>query len=131
MALINDVTGLGQAVSAVKDLIGQFFPDKSEEQKAEIAQVITVIQGQLDTNKQEAASASLFTSGWRPSVGWTCSAAFATQFVVGPIAEWGSTLAGHPVKFPTLDLGTMMPILLGMLGLGYYRTQEKIAGVTK
>ena len=126
-----DAIGIGTAIEGVKSLIGMFFPDKTEQEKAEIARVMMTIQGQLDANKVEAASPSLFTSGWRPSVGWTCSAAFAVQFVVGPLVEWGSTLFGHPVKFPNLDLATMMPILIGMLGLGYYRSQEKIAGVTK
>ena len=40
--------------------------------------------------------------------------------------EWISALAGHPVKFPKIDLGTMMPRLCGMLGLGAYRTGEKV-----
>lgn len=126
-----DAIGIGTAIDGIKGIIGMFFPDKTEQEKAEIARVMMTIQGQLDANKVEAASPSLFTSGWRPSVGWTCSAAFAVQFVIGPLAEWSSTLFGHPVKFPNLDLATMMPILIGMLGLGYYRSQEKIAGVTK
>ena len=58
-------------------------------------------------------------------------AGFAVQFVVGPLGEWASALAGHPVKFPQMDLGTMMPLLFGMLGLGAYRTAEKIQGVTR
>jgi len=51
------------------------------------------------------------------------------QFVFGPLAEWGCALYGHPVKFPAMDTGTMMPLLLGMLGLGGLRTAEKIQGV--
>jgi hypothetical protein len=126
-----DLLGISTTATAIKDVLGMFFPDKTEKEKMEMAQTFALIQGQLDANKVEASNVSLFTSGWRPSVGWTCSLAFAVQFVVGPLAQWGSTLAGHPVVFPTLDLGTMMPILVGMLGLGYYRTQEKIAGVSK
>ena len=53
------------------------------------------------------------------------------QFVVGPVGEWISALAGHPVKFPQMDLGTMMPLLFGMLGLGAYRTAEKVRGVAR
>jgi len=92
---------------------------------------LQMAQGQMDTNKEEAKSANLFVSGWRPSVGWTCSAAFAMQFVIGPLVEFGASLAGHPVKFPQMDVGTMMPLLFGMLGLGAYRTAEKIKGVAK
>ena len=93
------------------------------QQNGELAQ----ITGQMDINKVEAASSSIFVSGWRPGIGWVCGAGFAVQFVIGPLAEWGSALAGHPVKFPQMDTGTMMPLLLGMLGLGGLRTAEKLA----
>jgi hypothetical protein len=93
------------------------------QQSGELAQ----LAGQMEINKVEAASGSIFVSGWRPSIGWVCGAGFAVQFVIGPLAEWGSTLAGHPVKFPQMDTGTMMPLLLGMLGLGGLRTAEKLA----
>ena len=94
-------------------------------QSGELAQ----IAGQMDINKVEAANPSVFVSGWRPGIGWVCGAGFAVQFVVGPLAEWGSALYGHPVKFPQMDTGTMMPLLLGMLGLGGMRTAEKMQGV--
>lgn len=89
------------------------------------------IAGQLEINKAEAASGSVFVGGWRPFIGWVCGAGFAIQFVVGPLAEWGSALYGHPLKFPQMDTATMMPLLFGMLGLGAYRTVEKIKDVAK
>jgi hypothetical protein len=92
------------------------------QQNGELAQIV----GQMEINKVEAASSSVFVSGWRPGIGWVCGAGFAVQFVIGPLAEWGSALAGHPVKFPQMDTGTMMPLLLGMLGLGGLRTAEKL-----
>jgi len=95
------------------------------QQSGELAQ----IAGQMEINKVEAANPSVFVSGWRPAIGWICGAGFAVQFVVGPLAEWSSALYGHPVKFPPMDTGTMMPLLLGMLGLGGLRTAEKIQGV--
>ena len=90
---------------------------------------MTELQGQLETNKAEAASNSIFVAGWRPFVGWVCGCGFGVQFVIGPIFEWLSGMAGHPVKFPTLDLGTMMPLLLGMLGLGGMRSFDKAKAV--
>jgi Holin of 3TMs, for gene-transfer release len=127
-------------ISALLDLGGKVmdrvFPDPAQaaaakleimklQQSGELAQ----IAGQMDINKVEAASASLFVSGWRPGIGWVCGAGFAVQFVIGPLAEWGSALYGIPVKFPQMDMGTMMPLLLGMLGLGGMRTAEKLQGV--
>src|SRR5437879_2978812 len=117
-----DVTGIGEASSAVKGILGMFFADKTEEEKAKIAMAIQMVQAQTDTNKAEAASSSTFVAGWRPFVGWVCGSGFAVQFVLGPLLEWGSALVNHPLKFPPLDLGTMMPLLFGMLGLGGMRT---------
>lgn len=86
---------------------------------------------QLEINKAEVASPNPFALGWHPFIGWTFGAGFAVQLVVGPVGEWASALAGHRVKFPKMDLGTMMPLLFGMLGLGAYRTAEKIQGVAR
>jgi hypothetical protein len=125
-------------VSALLDIGGKVLdrvlPDPAQQAAAKLELLklqqngeLAQITGQMDINKVEAASSSLFVSGWRPSIGWVCGAGFAVQFVIGPLAEWGSALAGHPVKFPQMDTGTMMPLLLGMLGLGGLRTAEKLA----
>ena len=108
-------------------MINKIWPDKTEQEKQQLAAAVMVVQGQLDINKAEAANPSVFVSGWRPGIGWVCGAGFAVQFIIGPLAEWGAALAGHPVKFPQMDTGTMMPLLLGMLGLGGLRTAEKLA----
>ena len=128
---LDPVTALFEVGSKVLDRV---LPDPAQQvaaklelmklqQNGELAQ----ITGQMEINKVEAASSSIFVSGWRPSIGWVCGAGFAVQFVIGPLAEWGSALYGHPVKFPQMDTGTMMPLLLGMLGLGGLRTAEKLA----
>ena len=125
-------------VSALLDIGGKVLdrvlPDPAQQAAAKLELMklqqngeLAQITGQMDINKVEAASSSLFVSGWRPGIGWVCGLGFAVQFVIGPLAEWGSALAGHPVKFPQMDTGTMMPLLLGMLGLGGLRTAEKLA----
>lgn len=120
-------------VSAVSNLattiVSRIWPDKTQAEKDQLAQALAILQTQTDTNKAEAANPNMFVAGWRPFVGWVCGIGFAVQFVFGPLGEWASSLAGHPVKFPPMDLGTMMPLLLGMLGLGGMRTAEKIQGV--
>jgi len=115
-------------------VLDRVLPDPAQQAAAKLELMklqqngeLTQIAGQMEINKVEAASSSIFVSGWRPAIGWICGAGFAVQFVIGPLAEWGSSLAGHPVKFPTMDTGTMMPLLLGMLGLGGLRTAEKLA----
>jgi hypothetical protein len=114
-------------------VLDRVLPDPAQQAAAKLELMklqqngeLTQIAGQMEINKVEAANSSIFVSGWRPAIGWICGAGFAVQFVIGPLAEWGSALAGHPVKFPTMDTGTMMPLLLGMLGLGGLRTAEKL-----
>ena len=127
-------------ISALLDIGGKVldrvFPDPAQQAAAKLELMklqqsgeLAQLAGQMDINKIEAASSSLFVSGWRPAIGWICGAGFGVQFVIGPLAEWSSALYGHPVKFPQMDTGTMMPLLLGMLGLGGMRTAEKIQGV--
>jgi hypothetical protein len=128
---LDPVTALFEVGSKVLDRV---LPDPAQQAAAKLELLklqqngeLAQITGQIEINKVEAASSSLFVSGGRPSVGWVCSAGFAVQFIIGPLAEWGAALAGHPVKFPQMDTGTMMPLLLGMLGLGGLRTAEKLA----
>jgi hypothetical protein len=128
---LDPVTALFEVGSKVLDRV---LPDPAQQAAAKLELMklqqngeLAQITGQMEINKVEAASSSLFVSGWRPSIGWICGAGFAVQFVIGPLAEWGAALAGHPVKFPQMDTGTMMPLLLGMLGLGGLRTAEKLA----
>lgn len=128
---LDPVTALFEVGSKVLDRV---LPDPAQQAAAKLELLklqqngeLAQITGQMEINKVEAASSSLFVSGWRPSIGWVCGAGFAVQFVIGPLAEWGAALAGHPVKFPQMDTGTMMPLLLGMLGLGGLRTAEKLA----
>lgn len=89
---------------------------------------VKLSQAQTDVNKAEASSADKFTSRWRPFIGWICGAGLAVQFLVGPLFTWIVALAGHPVVFPQLDMGTLLTLLAGMLGLGGMRTVEKLQG---
>jgi len=83
--------------------------------------------GQVEINKIEASSDSFFKSGWRPFVGWVCGAAFAAKFLGGPaifiLAQFIPDM--KPIVLPPIDMVEMLPILLGMLGLGTLRTYEK------
>jgi hypothetical protein len=75
---------------------------------------------QIEVNKQEAAHKNLFVAGWRPFIGWTCGLAMFNNFV----------LASYIAIVP-MDLALMMPVLMGMLGLGAMRSYEKVQGVSR
>lgn len=124
-------------------LVDKFFPDPQAAaaakvqimemaQRGELAQLdaeLKLATGQIEVNKAEAGSSSLFVAGWRPFIGWTCGAAFAYKFVVAPAGAFAMAAAGHPIDLPVLDFTEMSTILLGMLGLGGMRTLEKVKGV--
>lgn len=132
-----DLTGIGGIVSSISDVLGKFFPDKTQAEKDAVAWQIAQLQAdsqanqmQADVNKQEAASQSLFVAGWRPFIGWVCGAGFLVTFL-GPVISYIMALCGHPgIAFPTLDTETLMTLLMGMLGLGGMRTFEKFKGVS-
>lgn len=81
--------------------------------------------GQIDVNKVEAGSDSLFKSGWRPFVGWTCGGGLFYQVIASPIFGWVAANLWQWGAPPSLDMETLLTLLFGLLGLGAYRTYEK------
>lgn len=132
-----DLTGLGSIFDFGGKLLDKIFPDPQKAQEAKIelfklqqsgelaklAADTDLAKGQLEVNKVEAASSSLFVSGWRPFIGWICGTGLGYQFLVYPI------LVAFQPHIVQLDLSTLLTLVAGMLGLGALRTQEKIAGV--
>lgn len=91
----------------------------------EIDAQLQMAQGQMDINKIEAANESVFVSGWRPAMGWCCVLIFVSNFIGVPMLAWLSPLLDIPPP-PRLEMGEVLPVLLGMLGLGGLRTAEFI-----
>ena len=86
---------------------------------------------QIELNKEEAKSSSLFVSGWRPFVGWTCGVALAYHFILEPFIKFIVVINGVDVELPTFDFSQLSSILMGMLGLGGLRTYEKMKKVER
>jgi len=132
MSLVNAL--IGPATS----LLDKFIEDK--DQKAMLAHEISTMaerhaqdlaKGQLEVNKVEAASKSLFVAGWRPFIGWVCGLGFLSNFILIPMANFGLALAKMAIVIPMIDTSQMMPVLMGMLGLGAMRTVEKVQKVSR
>jgi len=120
---------LSAGLDLVNTAISRIWPDKTEQEKQQLAAAVMIVQGQLDINKVEAANPSVFVSGWRPGVGWVCVAACGWNWIGLPVAKLALDISGHPISLSPADISEMMPILLGMLGLGGLRTVEKVKGV--
>jgi hypothetical protein len=112
-------------------VIDRIWPDKTEQEKAEMALLVATVQGQMQTNQVEAAHSSIFVSGWRPAIGWVCGGACAWNWIGLPITQTICTVLGYTFAFDQADLTEMLPILIGMLGLGGLRTWEKAQGVAR
>ena len=129
--------GLFQGISQLISTIRGKSPEDAEKlaeiaskyQSDVLAADVAARQAQADVNKVEAANPRVFIAGWRPFIGWVCGTGLAVQFIVGPFVTWIAALSNHPVTFPTLDMGTLLTLLLAMLGFGGMRTFEKISGV--
>ncbi|MBK25872.1 MAG: hypothetical protein CME70_17865 [Halobacteriovorax sp.] len=129
---------LGSLVQPVTGLLDKFIEDK--DQKNQLAHEISTMaerhaqelaKGQLEINKAEAQSRNVFVAGWRPFIGWVCGVAMAYNYVVQPILIFTLAQFDYLVALPALDLGEMMPVLMGMLGLGSLRSFEKYKGIAK
>jgi hypothetical protein len=123
----------------VKTGLDKFFPDADTELKGKLAEAASQINNdyqlqlaQLDINKTEAASASLFVSGWRPAIGWICGISLCYAAIIEPIARFiASVMFSYAGAFPVINTDITMQILMGLLGLAGMRTFEKHKGVTK
>jgi hypothetical protein len=129
-------------VSALLDIggkvIDRVWPDPVQAATAKLELVklqqsgeLAAMAGQLEINKVEAASASVFVSGWRPFIGWVCGAACAWNWIGLKIALFLAAYFEHPLNLAPADLSEMTPVLMGMLGIGGLRTIEKLNGVAR
>lgn len=122
-------------VSAALDLAGnvinKIWPDKTEQEKAELALIVATVQGQMAVNQTEAAHPSVFVSGWRPYIGWVCGMAFAWNWIGLPVTKVALSLNGTDMTLEPASMAEMMPVLLGMLGLAGMRNYERVEGVAR
>ena len=122
-----------------RTVLDKFFPDANEEMRAKFSQAANEIQnefnlmvGQMEINKVEAGSQSVFVSGWRPAVGWVCVAGLTYVALVEPLARFIAVVCfAYTGVFPVIDTTITSQILFGILGLGAARTVEKINGVAR
>lgn len=126
-------------ITAVLDvggkLIDRLLPDKgaNDAAKAQLLQMqlageLQQISGQIEVDKVEAASNSMFVAGWRPYIGWICGTGLAYQFIARPIFQAVTDLCGSHIAWQSLDLGTLMTLLVGMLGMTAARSYDKTQG---
>lgn len=120
--------GIDDAIAAGLQVLNKFVPDPAAKAQAE-AELRLSLQSwdkaQTDVNAVEAANPNIFVSGWRPMIGWIGAAGLAYQYIFRPLAVGYSGVA-----LPPLD-GSLMELVVGLLGFGGMRSWEKYKGLTK
>ena len=120
-------------------LLGKFIEDKDTKNKLahELATMAErhaqeLAKSQIEVNKAEAQSRHWFVASWRPFIGWTCGIALMWHFVLSQFILFFATMFGFDLPaLPEFDMGSLMTVLMGMLGLGGLRTFEKYKKITK
>ena len=130
--------GIDAIASLVSTAVDKIWPDanieaqgKADALKAELAKELEFTLGQLEINKIEAGSSSVFVAGWRPAVGWCGALGYGYEFLLRPIANGVAVAFGFPPVFPGIEMEALTSLLFGLLGLGTLRTVEKVKGVAR
>jgi hypothetical protein len=141
-----DITGLGSIFSFGTAIIDKIFPNADEANKAKLAMLQLQQNGDLkvldeqfqlamkqgEVNAIEAASEKWWKAGWRPFIGWVCGTALAYNYVLMPfIVYFAKLFKPDAPAMPVLDIGTLMTLLFGMLGIGAMRSYDKSVNITK
>lgn len=143
MSDIGDIFGAGGIANLLSKGLDKLFPDPEQKsaaqlalyeayQRGDLAELDAMVKqnlAQMDVNKAEATSGSWIAQNWRPIVGMSCAAGFAWTYVLQPFLTFILVASGRAMPLPALDMSGMMPVLLGMLGLGVMRSWEKGKGV--
>lgn len=111
----------------VKTIVQTFWPNKTQEEQNQLGAVLSMIKGQMAINQAEATSTDPLQH-WRGGLGWVCVMGYFVNFPLQWTVNAVSTLMGHPVHIPPMDIGQLSTLTLGMLGLGGMHMIQQIKG---
>jgi hypothetical protein len=94
-----------------------------ELQKANIAQI--------QVNQEQAKHSSLFVSGARPAIMWVCCLGLLWSFFIAPIMNWFLFIYDSSIPLPEINTEGLLTLTLSLLGLGGFRSYEKMKGVAR
>ena len=118
-------------IGPATQILDKFIEDK--DQKTALAHEIATmserhaqeaLKGQLEINKMEAAHKSLFVAGWRPAIGWICALGLLYNTII-------VNLLGIWLEVDPVDTTLLVPVMMGLLGLGAMRSYEKVNQVAR
>lgn len=129
--------GIGGLAKDLRSAItGKMSPEDQAELQSKILEIeMQAKQGQFEINKQEAAHASVFVSGWRPAIGWMCAIGlgcyFIPQYALASVLWVKSSWAAQIIQPFPVSADGLLELVGGMLGLALIRGVEKIKGTAR
>ena len=125
------LSSVGEAAKDIEDVFTTSDRERLSAYEAQTDRILanqTIDREQIRANATEARHRSLFVAGWRPFIGWVCGIAMCYHFLVFP--SFGALLSELTgVDLLEMDWKSLSVVLLGMLGLGAYRSYEKKQGI--
>ena len=129
----NPIVDIGKGImeGIISPILDKWIPDAKDRLEATLLvqkQLHEMVMGQVEINKVEAASQSIWVAGWRPAIGWTCATSLAYIWIIRDWISWFMVLLGSTMPPPPLVMqDSILELTLGMLGLAGLRTYEKTA----
>jgi len=130
----------GDIVKNVGSIIDNLHTSEEETNDAKIK--LKEIEAQInkaqsDINLADAKSTAGGISGmlqrsWRPLIGMSCALAIFWEFVAKQFLMFLiASFSWETAPLPQLDMGTLMPLVMSLLGMGALRSYEKKNKLTK
>lgn len=124
-----------ESVAAVaNNVLDKFVADKDLKQKLEHELQIEFQKAniaQIQVNQEQAKHSSLFVSGARPAIMWVCCLGLLWSFFLAPILNWFLFLYDSSIPLPEINTDGLLTLTLSLLGLGGFRSYEKLRGVAR
>ena len=130
----------GDSIKTIGNVVDDmhFSGEEKEKLKLQFEEIQAKLKSkQMDINLADAQSTAGGLSGfmqrsWRPLIGMSCALAIFWEFVLSKFILFICGLFQYEVvNIPQLDMGTLMPLVMSLLGMGALRTFEKTKGVAK
>lgn len=104
---------LVDTANAGADIVDRFVETTSESRVANLAETASM----RDFLLQQAKNKSALGAGWVGALGWTCTVAFAVNFVGTPLMAWWYAGHGKPFAPPVFDISIIVGMIAVLLGL--------------
>lgn len=123
--IVDVAKGIVEGIAAPIDSVGKILNQKEVNNLNQQEMAMRPDMAQIEVNKIEAASTNWWVAGWRPGMGWVCCAAYLYHYILYPFSVQLGLLNVQ------MDIGSLTPVLMALLGMSGLRTYEKMKGVNR